>query len=362
VTDAISQSDIVPVILAGGSGSRLWPLSRAAHPKQFLSLGAEQSLLQETCARVDAACKLKPHVVCNEAYRFLTAEQIREAGFEAQTIMLEPAARNTAPAIAVAAWKIIEQDPNAIMGVFPADHQIPDHQVFATALMTAETAAQQGQLVTFGVVPTAPETGYGYIKVSGEQKLTMPVQQFVEKPTLETAEQYLKSGNYLWNSGMFVFKASVYLDALQQADANMHEYSKRAVEGAQTDLDFTRLDKQSFTAVNSESIDYLIMEKSDNAVVVPYTGQWSDLGSWDSVKSVSPSDSDGNVTVGDVLLHKSRNCYVHAASRLVATAGVQNLCIVETDDSILVTDLDSAQETKAIVQKLTDHLPSMGSL
>jgi mannose-1-phosphate guanylyltransferase/mannose-6-phosphate isomerase len=346
--------DITPVILAGGSGTRLWPLSRTLFPKQFLNLGSEHSLLQQTMLRATACCAGKPVIVCNEEHRFLTAEQLRAIDKQDATILLEPAARNTAPAIAAAAWFIMAKSPDAIIAVMSADHLIDDNDAFKACLNTAIGPATENSLATFGVPPTQPETGFGYIRadVSAGTDGALPIIEFVEKPDAQTAQRYLDEGGYFWNAGIFVFKASAYLEVLQENEADMHRQTKLAVEQAKVDLDFVRLDADAFAAVRSESIDYAIMERTQNRVVIPLTTSWSDVGSWQAVFDTGAADDDGNVCIGDTITLESQNCYVHADSRLVATIGLHNIGIIETIDSVLVTDLSRSQDTRVIAQIL----------
>lgn len=346
--------DITPVILAGGSGTRLWPLSRALYPKQFLSLGADHSLLQQTALRAAACCQGAPLVVSNEEHRFLTAEQLRAISSDGATIMLEPAARNTAPAIAAAAWYLLKANPDAVMAVMPADHLIADTEAFASSLKTALPAARSGSLTTFGIQPTAPETGFGYIRAGNSltDDSVLNIEAFVEKPDAQTAEAYIKEGNYFWNAGIFVFRASVFLDQLLIHEPDMHRLSRQSVEQAASDLDFIRLHADSFSAIRSESVDYAIMEKASNRVVVPLASDWSDVGSWEAVYTNGQKDEQGNVAVGDVIMNDTQNSYVNADSRFVATIGIDNIGVIETKDCVLVTDLARSQDTKLIAQQL----------
>ena len=349
---------MIPVILSGGSGSRLWPLSRESYPKQFLPLTSEQSMLCETLQRLDGMAGLsQPIVVCNEQHRFLVAEQLRGMQVTPQAIVLESEGRNTAPAVAIAALAAIEQDKDALMLVLPADHVIEDIKLFHQSLKVANESAQQGKLVTFGIVPTAPETGYGYIKSNRSYDASsvlcaLTVEQFVEKPNITTAESYLASGDYFWNSGMFLFKASSFLAELEQHDAAMLSLCKQAFSGAVRDMDFVRLDNNAFTQIKADSIDYAVMEKTDKAVVVPLDAGWNDIGSWSALSDVSVSDEQSNVVSGDVLIEDSTNCYIRSEHRLVAALGVQDQVIIETADAVLVASRDKAQEVKRIVERL----------
>jgi len=349
---------MIPVILSGGSGSRLWPLSRESYPKQFLPLTSEQSMLCETLQRLEGLEELsQPIVVCNEQHRFLVAEQLRGMQVTPHSIVLEPEGRNTAPAVAIAALSALEQDKEALMLVLPADHVIEDLNVFHASLHVASQSAQQGKLVTFGVVPAAPETGYGYIKSNqrydaSSEPCVMAVEQFVEKPDASTAESYIVSGDYFWNSGMFMFKASCYLDELKQHAGEMLGLCQRAYNGANRDMDFVRLENNAFMQIKGDSIDYAVMEKTDKAVVVPLDAGWNDIGSWSALTDVSVTGEHANVVSGDVLIEDSQNCYVRSEHRLVAALGVQDQVIIETADAVLVATRDKAQEVKRIVERL----------
>ena len=345
---------VMPVILSGGSGTRLWPYSRSRYPKQFLPLVSEQTMLQETVDRLLAFDTARltieaPLVVCNEEHRFMVAEQLRAMAVQPSAIVLEPFGRNTAPAIALAALV----QPDAILLVLPADHVIKNIEAFEEAVALAEVQALNDKLVTFGIVPTAPETGYGYVKsgVSVDQTVHR-VEQFVEKPDLATAERYLASGDYLWNSGMFMFKASRYLEELEKFNPAMVAACRQALAGESKDLDFTRLDVSAFEACPDDSIDYAVMEKTQDAVVVPLDAQWSDVGSWSALWEVSAKDKDGNVVKGDALTKDTRGCYIQAEHKLISTIGLEDTVVVETDDAIMVASKDRVQEVKAIVSQL----------
>lgn len=340
-----------PVILAGGSGTRLWPLSRSLYPKQFLKLGSELSLLQNTVKRATGSCGGKLLVVCNEEHRFLTAEQLREMNAEG-TIILEPVARNTAPAIALAAMNALKINPEAILTVLSADHIIEDTDKFNQHVAEAVSAARDGALVTFGVVPDRPETGYGYIQAKSEG--ISKISRFEEKPDAETAQKYLASGDYYWNSGMFVFRAQSYLDALQTHAPGVLKACTTAFANASADLDFIRVDEAAFTASESISVDYAVMEKTDNAMVVPFSAGWSDIGSWDAVHTMSEKDENGNASSGDTMIVDSENCYINAGSRLVAALGLQNVSIIETRDCILVANNERAQDAKKFAVMLKE--------
>ena len=340
-----------PVILAGGSGTRLWPLSRSLYPKQFLKLNSDKSLLQNTIDRASVACDGQLIVVCNEDHRFLTAEQMRETGHDG-VIMLEPCARNTAPAIALAALHAIKQHKDATITVLAADHVISDIQQFTVHVEEALNCSRDGALVTFGVVPDRPETGYGYIKAASDG--ISDIASFEEKPDAETAKQYVDSGDYYWNSGMFVFKASSYLDALKKHAPQILASCATAYESATEDLDFIRVDTEAFAECESISVDYAVMEKADNAMVVPFTAGWSDIGSWDAVHGICEKDENGNASTGDAMLVDSENCYINASTRLVAALGLQNISIIETSDCILVAHNDHAQDAKKIAIMLKE--------
>jgi mannose-1-phosphate guanylyltransferase / mannose-6-phosphate isomerase len=347
---------IFPVILSGGSGVRLWPLSRAMYPKQLLSLFSDRTMLQDTALRVASVGDVGPVTcVCNEEHRFLVAEQLREAGADGVTVVLEPFGRNTAPAAAVAALLIAERRPGSLMLIMPADHVIADIDAFVEAIARGRESAEKGNLVTFGIVPVAPETGYGYIRVSpedGKRGEVCPVLEFVEKPVRAKAEQYLASGNYFWNSGIFLFQPEAYLRELESSAPGIFAACKEALRLSKRDLDFLRLDPDAFAASPSDSIDYAVMEKTLRAVVVPLDAGWSDVGAWSSLWGVQKRDEAGNVKRGDVVVHDVRNCYVHSTSRLVAAVGLDDHVIVETADAVLVASKDRVQDVKAIVEEL----------
>lgn len=343
---------LAPLILSGGSGTRLWPLSREHYPKQFLPLTGERSLFQETLERLDGLDAAAPLVVCNQAHRFMVAQQLQETNRAASAILLEPVGRNTAPAVAVGALHVLERDPDAILLVMPADHVIADVAGFAAAVREGEQAAKQGSLVTFGIVPTRPETGYGYIKSDGAPAAVQIVEGFVEKPDRETAERYLASNDYYWNSGIFMFRADRYLAELETFEPEVVAACRAAWANAQTDLDFVRLDETGFAESPDISIDYAVMERTREAVVVPMDVGWSDLGSWAALQEVATARTDGNVTVGDVLVEDSENCYLRAESRLLAAVGLRDHVVVETADAVLVADRARVQDVKAIVGQL----------
>lgn len=345
---------IIPVILSGGAGTRLWPLSRELYPKQLLPLVTDKTLLQDTVARLDGLDQLvAPLVVCNEDHRFLVAEQLRQLQREAEAIILEPCGRNTAPAVALAALYARRQDENPVLLVLPADHLIRDVAAFQQVVRTGLAAAEQGKLVTFGIVPDTAETGYGYIRAAtvstGE---AVPVASFVEKPDRQTAQSYLDSGDYFWNSGMFMFAAQRYLDELQRYRPDILKACVDAVAGMSGDLDFQRPDETAFASCPAESIDYAVMEQTDQAMVIPLDAGWNDIGAWSALWDVQEHDENGNVTIGDVLTTDTRNSYIHARRRLVATVGVDDLVVVETADAVLVAQRDQVQQVKVIVEEL----------
>ena len=341
---------LVPVILSGGAGTRLWPLSREMYPKQLLALTGQRTMLQETAVRLTGiAGAAPPIVVCNEAHRFTVAEQIRALGIQASAILLEPVGRNTAPAVALAALKAQTIDADATLVVAPADHVIRDARTFQAAAEVAAQLAQDGKLVTFGIVAHAPETGYGYIRRGAGSGPAYPVAQFIEKPPLDVAAQFVGSGDYYWNSGMFVFKASRYLEELAALAPDILDASQAAFRAAKTDLDFVRIDRTEFEKCRSQSIDYAVMEKTQDAVVLPLDSGWSDVGSWSSLFDALPADEDGNVLQGDVMVHDTHDCYVHSTSRLVAAVGMDDHIIVETKDAILVAPKERVQDVKELV-------------
>jgi mannose-1-phosphate guanylyltransferase/mannose-6-phosphate isomerase len=346
---------LVPVILSGGSGTRLWPLSRELYPKQLLPLVAERTMLQETVARTAGLPGLgAPIVVCNENHRFMVAEQLRELDAAPQAIVLEPVGRNTAPAAAIAALVASGGAPpdDPLLLVLPADHVIRDVAAFQEAVRLGQAAAETGSLVTFGVVADRVETGYGYIRRARDPGPVFRVAEFVEKPDAATARRYLESGEYYWNSGMFMFRASVYLAELARHAPAMLAACRAALAAAGRDLDFLRLPAQEFSACPADSIDYAVMEKTDLAVVVPLAAGWSDVGSWSALADALPRDEDGNVTVGDVITEDCAGCYLHSTSRLIAGVGLRDHVVVETKDAILVAPQDRVQDVKQLVAEL----------
>ncbi len=381
---------IQPVILSGGAGTRLWPLSREEYPKQLLPLNSELTMLQETAARLTGLTDIATQmVVCNEAHRFLVAEQMRQQDNGGGAIILEPCGRNTAPAVAIAALQAIADGTDPVLLVLPADHLIKQVELFQQAVGEGLALAEAGKLVTFGIVPDKPETGYGYIRAGkplecnshsslvpghlfetkdqGQGTKDAPlnaaytVAQFVEKPDLATAQSYLESGDYYWNSGMFMFKASRFLSELESFNPQMLAACRAAHAAVQADLDFLRLDAELFAACPSDSIDYAVMEKTSDAAVIPLDAGWNDIGSWSALWEVAEQNADGNVFKGDVLTEDVQNSYLYAGSRMIAGVGIDNLVVVETADAVLVAHRDRVQDVKQIVsqlklQKRSEHL------
>ncbi len=343
---------MIPIILSGGSGTRLWPLSRKMYPKQFLSLLHDQTMLQMTLSRLDGLEHTAPTVVCNNEHRFIVAEQARQIGIEDLSIILEPFGKNTAPAIAVAAIHAAGLVDNPILLVLSADHEISNEKAFCDAVTQAQPLAEAGKLVTFGIVPADAATDYGYIKRGNPEDGGFIVDEFVEKPDRTTAEEYLAAGDYYWNSGMFMFKAQAYLDELEKFNPDMVAHCRQAVGNLREDIGFLRLEPVAFGECESDSIDYAVMENTDLARVVPLDAGWSDIGSWSSLWEQGDKDDLGNTTHGDVITTDTKNSFVHAESRLVATVGVKNLVIVETHDAVLVANKDKAKEVKQIVEQL----------
>ena len=360
------MNQLIPIIMAGGSGTRLWPLSRGLYPKQFLTLQNTHTMLQNTILRLEGLNCTHPLVISNESHRFLVAEQLRELNLLSGNIILEPVGKNTAPAIALAAIQAlkhinVENSEDPLLLVLAADHVINDEKAFCSAVNQAVPYAVAGKLVTFGIVPTGPETGYGYIRRgnakplhedSNNSALAYCVAQFVEKPDLQTAQDYVASGDYYWNSGMFLFRASRYLNELKQFRPDIYQACQEAMQVIEPDLDFVRVNKNAFMQCPDDSIDYAVMEKTADAVVVPMDAGWSDVGSWSSLWDISKKDSEGNVHQGDVLSHNSQNNYVFAESSLVTTVGVDNLVVVQTKDAVLVAARDQVQDVKKIVEQI----------
>ena len=342
------MSQLIPVVLAGGAGSRLWPLSRELNPKQFHALFTDRSLLQETVARAARITGAAPIIVCNGEHRFLVAEQCRSCGIEWRRIILEPEGRNTAPAIGLAALAAPE---DATLLVLPSDHLIEEEEAFADAVARARVAAEQGGLVTFGVVPTRVETGYGYLRARGEGPDARPLGAFVEKPELARARGYLAAGDYYWNSGMFVLRAGDYLEELQRLAPEMWAPLLDAFQAGEVDLDFFR-PGEAFLKCPADSIDYVVMEKTDRAWMVPAAFGWSDVGSWSAILDASEQDDEGNHHSGDVVSVATKGSYVQANHRLVGTVGVEDLIVVETADAVLVAAKESVQDVKQLVERL----------
>ncbi len=344
---------IVPVIMAGGSGTRLWPLSRSQNPKQFLSLTGKHTMLQQTLERLSGLKMGKPLTLCNEDHRFVVAEQLRDIN-ALGPIILEPVGRNTAPAIALAALVDQQQGQDSMLLVLAADHVIENKAAFHDSVKKAIPLAKKGHLVTFGIVPTSPQTGYGYIRSGVGIESGFAVDRFVEKPDLETAQSYLESGNYFWNSGMFLFRSSAYLAALELHRPDILEACTAAIATLTPDLDFVRLNTEAFAACPDESVDYAVMEKTDKAVVVPLDAGWNDIGSWTAVWDVMDKDSEGNAAKGDVMLEDSQDCLVMGDDRLVCLLGVKDCIVVDTKDALLIADKTRVQDVKILVNQLKE--------
>lgn len=344
---------LIPVILSGGVGSRLWPVSREAFPKQFQVLGGNQSMLLETSARLSGLEAGDAIIVCNEDHRFLVAEQLRTSKTGASAILLEPVGRNTAPAVAVAALQALTVSKDAVLLVLPADHLIKDVEAFQAAVEQGLPLAQAGKMVTFGIVPDGPETGYGYIKAGAAlSDAANEIASFVEKPDLETAKGYLADGSYRWNSGMFLLSAKAYLDELKQHAPDIAAASEKAFSGAEKDLDFIRLESEAFAGCPSDSIDYAVMENTQNGAVLSLDCGWNDVGAWSALWEVGDKDASGNVLQGDVLCADVKNSYLRGEERMIAAVGVENLVVIETTDAVLVASRDRVQDVKAIVNQL----------
>jgi len=343
---------IVPVILSGGSGKRLWPLSRTLFPKQFMNLINDTTLFQDTILRLPEDIS-DPLVVCNEEHRFLVAEQLRQIKTDNTGIILEPTGKSTAPAITLAALNVFNNNQDPILLVLSTDHLIHNIKSFHTSIKTARTLAEQGKMVALGVRPTKPETGYGYIEFDNSHEADYyDIKSFKEKPSLEIAKNYFEFSNYFWNSGIFMFKASVYLDELEKFEPEILSACKKSYKNAYKDLDFVRLDNDKFSKCPEKSIDYAVMERTKNAVVVPLESNWFDIGSWEKLWEVKQKDSNNNVIEGDVILNEVKDSYIHSSNRLVSAIGVSNLVIIDTQDSLLVSDKNDTQNLKNIVEKL----------
>ena len=351
----MTDQSIVPVVLSGGSGTRLWPVSRESFPKQLWPLLSERTLLQDTVLRGSGPGFAAPVVVCNEEHRFLIAEQIREAGITNARILLEPVGRNSAPAIAAAAVLVAEEDPDAVLWMMPSDHAIADSPALLDALRKAAAAARTGKIVTFGMQPASAETGYGYIEVGAELRDAPGVHavaRFLEKPDAETAARLVAGGRHLWNSGMFVFTARTLLREMATHAPEVLPPVRDAVAGRHTDLDFIRLAVEPFRACPSISLDYAVAERTSEAAVVPADLGWSDVGSWSALWELGGKDPAGNVAIGDALLESSRDCYVRSDGMLTAVVGMKDAVVVVTEDVALVMHRDNAQDVKAVVERL----------
>lgn len=352
----MKDSVLIPIILSGGSGTRLWPLSRAEYPKQFLSLTSYNTMIQDTVLRLQSVYSKSPIVVCNEQHRFIVAEQLSQINVKEPTIILEPFAKNTAPAIAVACFHALTQAEDAIVVVLASDHVIKNQDSFLNSLVDAIQAAKKDNLVTFGIKPTEANTGYGYIKANvNKDSPYFPLDKFVEKPNLQKAQEYLADGSYFWNSGMFIFKAKVFLEELKKYDEQIYKCSYNSYKKSLKDLDFIRLNSDEFYKCPSNSIDYAVMEKTTKGVVVPLDCGWSDVGSWSALWQVNNKDESGNVCFGDVITKNTSNSFIYSQNRLVTTLGIKDTIVVETRDTILVANKDAAQEVKQIVDTLKEQ-------
>lgn len=352
------MSVLIPIILSGGAGTRLWPLSRENHPKQFLPLVSERTMIQETLLRLKGLKLGTPIVSCGEKHRFMVAQQVGEVADVKPTILLEPLAKNTAPAVAAACCAAIKQYKDAVVVVLPSDHVVADVCAFEKAIKVAVDFAMKDNLVTFGIVPTFPATGYGYIKC-GKQNLAKSekdevyeLEKFVEKPCLEKAEEYIDSGDYSWNSGMFVFKASTFLDELEKYNPQMASLSIEAFEKAERDADFVRLDKEAFSQIQGDSIDYAVMEKTIKGKVVKLNAGWNDVGSWTALYDISKKDKNLNVIKGDVIALDTTNSYIRGGKRIIATIGLDSIVVVDSGDAVLIAAKDRIQDVKEVVEMI----------
>lgn len=348
---------IIPIILSGGAGTRLWPLSWGDHPKQFLSLISDKTMIQETLLRLKGLDITAPIVSCGVDHRFLVAQQLGELGVK-PTILLEPMAKNTAPAIAAACCAAMKQDKDAVVVVLPSDHVIKDIETFQSAVLLAAEQAEKGSLVTFGIVPTFPATGYGYVKggeilkqVQNDRGIQVSkLEKFVEKPCLEKAQEYLASGEYSWNSGMFVFKASSFIEELKVHNPEMAKLSIEAFEKAVVDADFIRLDKDAFDQIKGDSIDYAVMEKTSKGIIVKLNAGWDDVGSWSALYDISNKDGNMNVVKGDVIALDTTSSYIRGGKRTIATIGLDNIVVVDSDDSLLIAAKGKIQDVKKVAE------------
>lgn len=343
---------ILPVVMAGGRGSRLWPLSRELCPKQFLALNGSHSLLQATLMRLQGQDYHNPLLICGEDHRFIVAEQLRLIHQASNGIILEPIGRNTAPAIALAAFKALNEGTDPLLLVLAADHIIANVDAFHRSVQHAIPHAELGKLVAFGITPTKAEIGYGYIKAEKSSENTAIIKAFIEKPDLEMAQAYISNGDYYWNSGIFMFKASRYLNELKDFRPEIYLACKNAMENIKISDDFSRVDAGFFAACPSDSIDYAIMERTVDAIVVPMSAGWSDIGSWSALWDVCPKDESGNVCHGDIIKMTTNNCYVHGDERLIVTLGLENIVVVDTKDAILIAEKNSVQDVKLVVEEL----------
>ncbi|MGE8362716.1 mannose-1-phosphate guanylyltransferase/mannose-6-phosphate isomerase [Pseudomonas sp.] len=346
---------MIPVILSGGSGSRLWPLSRKQFPKQFLALTGEDTLFQQTIKRLAFDGMQAPVLVCNKEHRFIIQEQLSAENLTSQALLLEPFCRNTAPAVAIAAMKLVAEGRDELLLVLPADHVIDNQRAFQQALALATNAAEKGEMVLFGIPATRPETGYGYIKSTTDASLpdgVIRVERFVEKPDEARAREFVASGDYFWNSGMFLFRASRYLEELKRHDADIYDTCLLALERSEQDGDVVNIDEPTFACCPDNSIDYTVMEKTTRACVVPLDAGWNDVGSWSSIWDVHEKDANGNVTKGDVTVHDSHNCLVHGNGKLVSVIGLEDIVVVETKDAMMIAHRDRVQDVKKVVNEL----------
>lgn len=344
---------IIPVILSGGAGTRLWPLSWGDHPKQFLPLVSEKTMIQETLLRLKGLNVETPIVCCGEGHRFLVAQQIGEVVEKKPTILLEPMPKNTAPAIAAACCAAMRRNKDAVVVVLPSDHVIKDVKTFQNAVMTAANNAEKGALVTFGIVPNFAATGYGYVKASGaESDGAFKLEKFVEKPCLEKAQEYLSSGEYSWNSGMFVFKASTFIDELKAFNPEMASLSIESFDKAVVESDFIRLNKDAFARIKGDSIDYAVMEKTTKGKIVKLNAGWDDVGSWSALYEISSKDENMNVVKGDVIALDTKKSYIRGSNRTIATIGLENIVVVDAEDSVLIASMDKIQDVKRIAETI----------